>query len=481
MVQDFKKKYNLFIIVYIIIVVLLVSFSFFQGLLKGGYYPVYEDEMIYYNSAKLFMETNSTKAFTCINEQRSAVGEYNWYGPSYHIIYGGIAKLFGFNQNMFIVFNYILFILTISISFLINTTLRNKLLFTAILISSYSAFTYLFSYFPESLQIFLTIILLVLYSRIDVSKKYYYAFIGLVLLFSLIRYSTVFWIFSILFNENIKQTLRVRIILSFLVFSLVIIWFKFFTAPAYVVGLKDVHGSVNMGIIGIIKSAIINGYKNYILFFNKGNFQMISVLLIFIVVSYNFIIKKIINNLSIFGLFIICVLAFLVFIFFYTALPVYFEKQTMFIFPILIYCLIKTEYNLKLLLMISIFLFFPFSWFKMEENKNLRIISKISLKNNIKLEKDLEGIFNGIHVKKNKVEINVFLQYNDFSELFINYLGSLPVSKGKTPVLYTVNLNEKIKFYNKIKLDFIISKHYLKNKRARLIKKGDYYYLYKVI
>ena len=119
--MNFIKKYFLRAVqIYILLVVLLVTVLFFQSINKEEYFPSYEDELIYYNSAKLFNESNSLKSAFCLNEDRSYIGDFNWYGPFYHVIYGGTAKVFGFNNIFFIVFNYFLFLGSILISFLLK-------------------------------------------------------------------------------------------------------------------------------------------------------------------------------------------------------------------------------------------------------------------------------------------------------------------------------------------------------------------------
>ena len=83
---------------YAFIAFIVVTVVFINVISSKDVFPSHIDESSYFSGAKVFAETGSLKSFSSINEERSKIGEYNWYGPVINYIYGGIAKVFGFNN-----------------------------------------------------------------------------------------------------------------------------------------------------------------------------------------------------------------------------------------------------------------------------------------------------------------------------------------------------------------------------------------------
>lgn len=473
-----EKHFSKILLIYILGIVSFVSFYLVLGL-KNGYYLTDEDETINYNSARLFYETNSLKSSFCNEEQRSVLGGFNWYGPGYHVIYGGLAKLFGFSSNLFIVFNYVLFLLSIGFSFLLKFEVNKRLIFTAIFISTYSGFCFVFTYFPETLHIFFTIVLLVVYSRINSNNRVIYLYILLIFIFSIIRYSTVFWIFSLLFLDKSILPLRKRIFISFFIFLLILFWFKFFTAPSHLGTLKNLQ--VDVGLKKTIIDLFFNSYRGLIQFFNLANSSMIFVVILFIMFIEKLVFYKGIFDNTSFGILFVCILSYFVFLFNYTTIPYYFEKQTMFILPMLVYLILKLNVNVKLVFFISIF-FLPFSLTKMLNNFYTKSNTYLKHVKYEKLTNEFKLIFNGIVFDKK--EINVLWNTNDFIEFNVLIESLLPVSKDRVPILYTCNftndIKNKYKLHNRIRVDYILTRNDDLLGKYTIVKQNRYYCLYKI-
>src|ERR1700722_13462018 len=88
---------------FLFLLLLFVAYAFY----RHRYFIVEEDEGIYYNSARLFSETSSIKAFDCIDENVSKIGGTCWYGPMYHLLHGSIDRVAGIHNYNFLVFNLV--------------------------------------------------------------------------------------------------------------------------------------------------------------------------------------------------------------------------------------------------------------------------------------------------------------------------------------------------------------------------------------
>ena len=159
---NFRKVSKIKLLNYTIICFIL--FMFFNN---RDLFLSYQDEVINYNSARSYSETNNLKAVNSIAEQRSIKGGFNWYGPSYVLIYGNLAKVFGFSTSIFLYFNLCLFFINLWIINNFNFDKRKKQIFTSVFLMSYSSFSFIFTFYPEILIITITLTLLLFYSKID--------------------------------------------------------------------------------------------------------------------------------------------------------------------------------------------------------------------------------------------------------------------------------------------------------------------------
>jgi hypothetical protein len=486
-------RISLFLKIYIVAVIFLVTYLFIYSIHDGQYFPIQEDEATYYNSARLFYETNSVKAVLCISENRSPVCECNWYGPFYHIIYGSIAKIIGFNKTYFIFFHYLLFMISLILFWFLPLNKIKRLIFISIYISTYIAFAFIFSYFPENLCLVLSVILLLIFVRIQIKfNNLIYLFILLILLFSLIRITNVFWIFSIVvFAKTFKEKIILSLV-SILVFILVFVFMIFFTAPSHVLGLSVIHNGefTSPNILNAVIILLNNFIHNSMILFFKAN-SSVFLILILLIISFESIIYNlykpiwILKKKIILGLLIVIFSTMFAEILLYTCEPFYLEKQIAFFVPLLIYIIILLKRNYKLVLLLSIFIYFPVSILKSKslitEHKDFNYI----IKDKKDYIKNLSEFSNYIHNNKN--EINILWSYADFEIPNHMTCAVLPVSINNKPILYTTNLcssssNDTIKFkrYYKFNIDYILSKDSISLENVDLVKyKSGIYYLYK--
>jgi hypothetical protein len=475
-----KRQIPLLLKTYIICIFLFVSILFIIRMIRKDIYICHEDEMIYYNSAKLFYETNSLKAGFCINENRSSVGEFNWYGPGYAFIYGSVAKMFGFTNYFFVAFHYALFILCLLIIWKFPFNKIKRLLFLAIFLSTYASFSYIFTYFPEELNLFFSLLLLLLYAKIKTNKYILIYYVILIITFSLVRVSFIFWIFTIFFIKDSPLKKIFSVILSLLLLLFILVYIKLFNAPAFVQGLKEIYGSINgTGFVPAIIKITKNGLMNGIALYENASSSVFCIVILLIIAVFSVLtIKQ--SDLINWGLVLLLLMVWVVFLLLYVFLPMYIEKQLLFFIPVCIYLIIRNKKYISLLLFFSIFLFAPYALLK---TKNFIDDSKkfyYSYQSERNDRNYCSSIFNNVSIHKK--EINVLFQYQDFN------LTYLPVSFHGIPILYTTNVlaynysdSLRYKRFNKISIDYILAKHQTVLPNYRLIKNAGYYFLYEQI
>jgi hypothetical protein len=465
-----KTALPLMLKTFILFVFIFVSYLFVNRMIRKDVYICHEDEMIYFNAAKLFYETNSLKAGFCINENRSIIGEYNWYGPGYALIYGGIAKIF-------VAINYALFILCLFLIWKLPFTKIKRLLFLAIFLSTYASFSFVFTFFPEELNLLFALLLLVLFARIKCNKSLLIPYIILIFVFSLVRVSFIFWIFTLFFIKNSPIKRVYTTIIAFVLFIVILVYMKLFNAPAFVQGLKEIYGTgkvpnVFSFIIHIVKNAMWNCKE---LYQHATPSVFCIIYLLFLAIVSVISIKQ--KDNSNFGIILLLLIVSLVFLSLYIFLPIYIEKQLLFFVPLCIYLIIQNKKYISILLFFSFFLFVPYTMLKTKEFVDQSKQFFYNYQNESHDRELCNSIFKDIAIQKK--EINVLFQYRDFNFTY------LPVSINGVPILYTTNVlafnysdSLRYKRFNKIKIDFILAKHPIILSSYRLVKNAGYYFLY---
>lgn len=155
MIKNKETLLKFFIAGFTILLLGLVGYSF----LHGKYFFAEEDEGIYYNAARTFAETSSARAADCNDESVSRIGQFDWYGPMYHIFYGSVAKIAGEHTYNFLVVNLICLAVIVLLVWRADFAKQTKLLITCAFLSAYPMIFYIFTLYPETLELLFAVIL----------------------------------------------------------------------------------------------------------------------------------------------------------------------------------------------------------------------------------------------------------------------------------------------------------------------------------
>ena len=480
------RKIHLLLYLYIIAVLLLITslvvLSYFTG-----YFNIHTDESLYFNFGRIVYEANSLKAPYILGEQASSIGGFGWYGPIYNLIYGSIFKLFGVNQVFIIIFHYILLLLCLVVINRLPLNKLKRLIFTCILLSTYIICPFVLTCYPEILHVLLSLILLVVFTKLNDSKKSFYFFLFLILLFSLMRVTFVFWIFSILFigKSSISYILRFSICVAFV--FLILVYMKLFQAPSYVIGLSEIHETkANLtNILSSIKNLVNNFKTNLYQLFNQTHSSIATFLLLLFIAALNvFQIKNNRFKSKEFGLLLIVVMTYITLLFLYNTKAYFMEKQSGFLIPMMIFIIISSKKNILLVLFISFTVFLPHSMMKSVNNFHERKNAAAKIVQYQEFKEDLSHLFDD--VPQHKQDIYTILYPPDFA-MEENYLSCfLPLNQNGIPIIYTVNpkyhknitIQTKFHTFKKHKIDYILCTYPLDIPNIVLTKKTKYYYLY---
>lgn len=466
------------------LIFVLVIFTYY-ALHDGKFFLSCENESLYYTSAKLFFETNSIKAAFCVNEDVSKILQTNWYGPFYHIFYGGIAKIFGFNNYFFLIVHLVLILFSIYILFRLNISLEKRILILVAFLSAPGTFSYIFTYFPESLHLFFSVILVFLLTKIYQQpevRKYIILFVVFVLFFTLFRITSIFWLIGIMpFSKNKKElAVYTAVLVGGIIFA--VLYMRFFTAPAFVDGLKIFDYLFNLQIIDFIKSTFFNFLNNCYHVFSQETIPLYYLFILFIITLVQLIIKR---DKIILSATLITIVSFLTLLSFYTY-GSFLEKQTIFLFPLLIIVNVVTQKEINKVLIMIFISIIPFSMVQTFQEIHARKIMYAEYVKNEKIASQFSILSNIVNPDKENIIQWLYSEHNFPNNLTFSIL---PYSnKNGFPILYTTNVcsstdSDSLKFqrFGKLKIDYILSKNQLKFSDIELLKKTDYYFFYKIV
>ncbi len=461
-----------------------VLFFVFSGyFLRDRIYPSSVDDAVYYTSARLFIETGELKSPIHFAEGRSAIGNFSWYGPTYNFIFGGCIKLFGLGDGYPVIVNGILSLLTLIMVVNLRLKSRELLMFLLLYYTSLSSFYYWFSYSPEVLQVLLSVLLLWLYIRID-NKKKIITFLVLVGVSTIIRYNNFFWFFAILFlsKDLLEKRMKVFLVLTFVILTL--LFFKFFTAPPTVSGLKLVSHGLNFSIDRFIVKEFIIGikYNVYFLFSNDRHTNGYIFLLICIMIA-GVLFPKGRNSLETsmhLGIVFVTLVAFVSFFLFYTTDYKPFERQTVFLLPGIFYLIVKADKYKGLMVIMCLLYFLPRMIFNTWDNIVIHKVAWNEFQKKKELFAEFSGMFMGVNLT-GKDEVKVLIDPLEFDCNPSISLCSLPISNNTTTISYIV-LKERDWQQDKIlnKVDYFLTREQICNDNCQIIKKDKSFNLYKI-
>jgi hypothetical protein len=454
----------------------------------GKFFLLHEDEVIYYCSAKLFSATNALQAESCIDENVSRIGKMNWYGPGYNVVYGTVFKITGTHQAVFPWFHFILAMGMIGVLFLFPVKLELKLLVAIGLSVTQQFCVYIYTFFPETLVLFLavvlTLLLLLCYYTEDEKRRkvFILTFIGLTLLFMLCRITFIFWLAGLvaLARDRKEFIMGIVIFVTGVVGSL--IYMKLFIAPPYAGDMHKIDLLYN-GQLAEFVSQSYEAFLNNLKAIFIGRTSAINVLLVLILVAFiNFYFLR--SKLILASLLItFCLLS--VMFAYYSVNHFYFLKQTAMLIPLLLVCVV-VEAKSRIVsfgIVIMLLLVFPSPYRKTNEAIELGRTGSAHYTNNITLEKSFSTIAD--HIEDSAVILWCYREY-DYG---YSAQALLPFStKSGNPILYTTNIVEptdppetKFKLHNKLKVDYILSRYPIAWPNLQEVHQTEFYHLYKLL
>ena len=246
--MEVVKSYRLLILKLMLLGQIILLFSLvYRATGDGKYYPAHDDEIINYCSAILFDETGSVRAQGSINEDVSSIGQLNWYGPGYAAFYGSMRRVFGEAPYLFIWIHFVLALVTLGLIYFLPGPSESKLLMANSLVFTWQYSAYIFTYFPESLNLFMALLLILLLFKINEQDdpgrrmKFVFIYLGMVMIFILCRVTFVFWLTALVgISRSRREAIRM-IFLFGVSLGVVLVYMKYFTAPPYAAQMQKIN------------------------------------------------------------------------------------------------------------------------------------------------------------------------------------------------------------------------------------------------
>lgn len=487
LLKNKELSLKLIISVFLLLLIVLLGYAF----MHGTYHIAEEDESIYYNSAKQFSETGSVRATECNNEAVARVWQCNWYGPMYYLFFGSIAKIAGVHSYNFLISNVLCLLLMFVLIFRANFPVETKLLITCAFLALYAFAGYIFTYYPETLELLFAVILTLRLKKVadenGNKNKEILIYLLLVMFFALFRVSTVFWAFGILaFSSSIKDFLK-KLGIGILCFLIIYVYIMFFNAPFYGGGMAHIM-QAKFGIETIAYLVKKIAWNTFV-FFTRNPFYDLLQIPILIVAGYLCFTSK---NRFLIAACIISSIYFVVLLTLYIPYSFFMNKQTACLYPLVLIALFYTDKSmLKYFALAVILVFSPIAYLK--AGGLVRERKKMAIENN-----EDKAMMAQLEQIKYKTEggkpITILTLYREFDSKmpYPIFSSNLPASTAdKYPIMYSYNFpidgkhdstfrNEwNFKTLGKIHIDYILSAKPLKIDSTTMIYSCDLYYLYK--
>lgn len=484
----FSDKNRTFLLLFFLLAGLAIQcYWTVQALGDGKFFLTHEDEVIYYCSAKLFADTNAVQAESCIEEKVSLIGNMNWYGPGYHIVYGLLFKIFNHHSATFPWFHVILGLATIATIFVFPIRMEFRLITAIAVLFSHQFNVYKFTYFPENLVFFLatvlTLVLLKVYtSEGNAKRNYYVLFIVLACLFMLLRVSFIFWLAGpIAFAANRGQVIQ-RTIIFLIAMCISLAYQKFFIAPPWASEMKKIDSLFSLDLPDFIFRTVKSALQNMGRFFTpRSSVLRILFLLVTgaIAVFWFHRSRLVLSALLISGTLILVMAGF------YYIDDFYFVKQSGMLIPLLLIGIIAGSKKawVPYLVVIAMLVTFPSPFRKVDESIETGRAAFQHYTNHRKFESALMQLTH--HIGPDSTII-----LWDYREYDYGYSAQalLPFStNGKNPIMYTTNIvdrsataEERFKMHGRLPVGYILSRYPLTLDGSREVYANEYYHLYEL-
>lgn len=471
---------------FLLLFVVLVGYAFFNG----KYFVAEEDETIYYNCARLFSETGSVRATECNTENVAKVWQCNWYGPMYYLFYGGIAKIAGIHNYNFLLTNIACLVLILLLILKADFSTEIKLLIICSFLTLYSMIGYVFTFYPETLEILFAVILTLKLKKIAIdtgSTRKIALYILLVMFFALFRVSTVFWVFGLLAFSQSRKDFFKKLGLSLACFLLIYLYLSYFNAPVFTGGLAHImNDKPGLAVLVYLVRKIA---WNAFVFFSRNPFYDLLQIPVILVAVYSWFISK---NRFMLAACIISIIYYIVLLTLYVPYSFFLNKQSACLYPLLLVAFFYTDTSkLKYLTLGLLLIFSPISYLKAAGLIRAKKQAAIENEKAAPLISQIDQIRSKIEGGKPRTILTLYREFeNDlpYSVLSCN----LPASTtDKQPILYTYNFpidrqegsvfkNElNFQTHGKLYVDYILSKHALSIDSTTMVYSCNLFYLYK--
>lgn len=454
----------------------------------GKYFLQHEDEAIYYCSAKLFAQTNSVQAEGCNEENVSPIGKINWYGPGFHVVYGTLFKIFGEYPPIFPWFHYVLSIAIIALLFALPLPIEMRLVSATALSLTQQFFMYVFTFFPETLMLFFATILTVLlfrqHSKTNSQKRNLLeiAFIICCIIFALFRITFIFWILGWVVLAKGRLAFFYRALFFAFLFSATLGYMKFFLAPTFSPDVQKIDLLYQGHFFQFISRTFNSIKDNIISVFTTADLGLLIVIGLALACCVITVMER--DKMALVATVISLALLF-TFLGYYTVAEFFFIKQTAMLMPLMLLSIIVSGNSIKInyAIVIVVLAIFPSRLVMTNKAITKRRVEYTHRRESHDLENSFAEI--GSYVKPQGAVILWCYNEYDFGRSAEALLP--PATAAKKPILYTTNVvptdataEHKFKVYNRLKIDYVLSRYPLEFPNVKLVHATPFYSLYEM-
>ena len=429
------------------------------ALSNGSYTLSHVDEAIFSSGSQSFAQTGKAITNYCIQENVSVIGQYNWYGPFWNILYG-IGFMVLSSNLVFILINILFAWLSI---YLISNYLSNYGNLVAVLILlCYPWLYYQFSFFPETVFFFVSVVNLVFLFRLirSANKNTSLLLFALLIFIEIpIRVTSVFWLFGLIPFLNRKNFVW----LSGLIFSGVFtgfLYLKYLCAPAFVSGLKSFTSTNTNNFMHLIAAMFEGLYKNIIIIIVEHHPGVL--LLLFMISLCTYVCLKHRSKLLI-AITLISWISVGTMLMLYSTISFFFVKLSMFLYPLLIFGIVSAneEYTYKKWLLVLFTLLSPIVFYKtfgnIQKHKQISNNESLVFYNSLPKIADLETKESILTILFNAPDFEKYLQSSQYLP-FVNKNGkNIRYTSNITPA--NAKLEIKYKLHGKLPVSYVILKN----------------------
>ncbi len=460
--------------------------------------PLIQDDTIYFNAARQFSETQTLYGNSIINYNYSRFGEFNWYGPGYHLVYGCISLVFGFHDGKTsLIFHWLIWLVAI---LLIRKQFPESANGITISLLTSPFFCFPITFYPiilnSTIAIFGFLFAIKQYRNNSKLRSSSMVFFIMTVVFGTFLRITHIFNFALSYALVKSKKNFYIITVSFLILiGLTWIFQTLFCAPMYIKGDDIVNQLITKKTL--IFSAIVlqNIYNNLIEYFSVIDAAglQISLSIFAVIFSPLFICKKRFSEIKnlYFGIIALNLTLVLVLLGLYSPKPIYLNKQIIILFPLNIIFLFvyiaKSKFSRRTII-VSNLLFVPITIsdtyktiFDMQHAQDLRTTSN--------LIQGLNSFLTSKATTKNSEIVNILVDVKSFKMLneaeYSTFMYSLPLSNSIGQNLRYIFVIPSVSSTNPIednKSHFYLSLQEKKNEsKLKLFERKDALFLYQVL